>query len=63
MKNKEVYQLLKLHGWLLLRKGKGRHEIFCHPSGKTLLVSIAGQSRDMSHHKKRALLAEIRRVV
>ena len=60
MRNTEVYQLLKIHGWQLLRKAKGRHELFRHPSGKTLLVSIAGRSRDMSHNKKRALLAEIR---
>jgi predicted RNA binding protein YcfA (HicA-like mRNA interferase family) len=61
MRAKSIYAELAANGWQFHRQGRGRHEVFRHPSGAQMVVSIAGRSGDLTHHVKRALLADIRR--
>lgn len=42
---KQVKQLLRDHGWKLHRSGKGSHEIWISPAGKTVTVNHVCKSR------------------
>jgi predicted RNA binding protein YcfA (HicA-like mRNA interferase family) len=42
MRYSEMVQLLRGTGWEFLRRGKGTHELWRHPSGGTILVTRSG---------------------
>ncbi|MDE2469894.1 MAG: type II toxin-antitoxin system HicA family toxin [Bradyrhizobium sp.] len=41
----QVVAILKQHGWQILRRGKGSHDIWVSPSGKKVTVSHGCKSR------------------
>jgi predicted RNA binding protein YcfA (HicA-like mRNA interferase family) len=62
MKTQEIYQELKQNGWHFKRAAKGSHEIWNHPSGQSIVVSLKSKTRDVPHGTKCQILSKIRGV-
>ena len=62
MKTAKIYQELKAHGWQFQRSGKGSHEIWTHPDGRSIVVSLKSKTRDVPYCTQRKILGKIRRV-
>jgi predicted RNA binding protein YcfA (HicA-like mRNA interferase family) len=62
MKTAEVYQELKRNGWHFKRAAKGSHEIWNHPSGESIVVSLKSKTRDVPYCTQRKILSKIRGV-